>query len=156
MENYFRIWANRENFRGYIFNWLYILRNTIFGIRPQTIRPIIESSYSSNLVALHQLLELTKRSKTKVLLYIPPIRSDVPIPYAQQEYSRFIKDIEMFRANYKNVNFRDYSSIIPGKYWGYKEATNFVDKKEFDFMHFQFEGHRILADSLLSFFSSRR
>ena len=42
----------------------------------------------------------------------------------------------------------NYESIVPGELWGYKEATNLMDEREIDFMHFQYRGHQILADSL--------
>jgi hypothetical protein len=31
------VWPKRETMRGQLFNWLYMLRNTIFGIRPSTV-----------------------------------------------------------------------------------------------------------------------
>ena len=146
------IWGQRETMRGTLMNWLYMLRNTIFGIRPSSVRHMISEPYQKNLEALNAILHLAKNKGVSVYFYIPPIRSDVGLPYDQSELSKFNKDVNAL-ATLNSANIKDFSGIVPGKFWGYKEPTNFIDSIEVDFMHFQFQGHRILADSLIQFIS---
>ena len=146
------LWAQRENMRGNLFNWTYMLRNTILGIRPGSVRKMMPDQYGKNMQALEEILKLAEKNKTKVYLYIPPIRSDVPLPYDKSEYETFKNDLSALCQKYKgNTQLKDYSKIVPGNLWGFKEATNFIDKCELDFMHFQYKGHQILADSLIQF-----
>lgn len=144
-------WSMRETMRGNIFNWLYMLRNTIFGIRPGTVRPMISERYVKNFSALKAILDISKSNNIDIYLYIPPVRSDVPLPYDIKESEQFKLDLEQLISKYSNARLKDYSTIVPGKYWGYKDATNFIDKREVDYMHFQYNGHQILADSLINF-----
>lgn len=144
-----RIWQNRQNVRGDFFNWLYKARNTALRINPSTERKQIPQRFEYNLYALKLIVEDCIKSDTKVLLYIPPIRSDVDIPYNMKDYSKFKSTIKNIAFKYKGkVFYRNFEGIIPGNLWGYKESTNLIDEKEIDYMHFQFKGHQILADSL--------
>jgi hypothetical protein len=151
-----RFWPKRENMRGSIFNWTYMLRNTVFGIRPGSVRKMIPESYERNLNALDEILKSAKKNNFCVYLYIPPIRSDVPLPYDLNEYQQFKEDLSDLCKNYASVaKLKDFSKIVPAHLWGYKDPTNFIDKREIDFMHFQFQGHRILADSVWNFLNER-
>ena len=142
-------WNNRTNVRGDFFVWLYKLRNTLLGIKATTIRDIIPEKYKQNLSYLDLMIRECLQQKIKVVLYIPPIRSDVQIPYSQYEYKNFKKTIAAkAETNPKKVLYLNFEKIIPGYLWGYKEATNLIETREIDFMHFQFKGHQILADSL--------
>jgi hypothetical protein len=141
-------WRNRPNLRGQFFINLYLLRNTIFGINAQTERPIIPQRYEENLLALAEILNKAEEDGIEVLLYIPPIRNDVKIPYNLENYESFKAEVESMTKEYDNVFFKNFEGIVPGPLWGTKEATSFLAKEELDFMHFQFEGHRILFDSL--------
>ena len=141
----------RETMRGNLFNWIYMLRNTIFGIRPGTVRPMISQNYLKNFSALKAILDISQSNNIEVYMYIPPIRSDVPLPYNTYENEKFKLDLKRLVDNYSNVKLKDYSSIVPGKFWGYKDPTNFIDKSDVDFMHFQYGGHQILSDSLINF-----
>jgi hypothetical protein len=147
-----RFWPKRENMRGSIFNWTYMLRNTVFGIRPGSVRKMIPESYERNLNTLEEILKCAKQKNFRVYLYIPPIRSDVPLPYDLNEYQQFKKDLSNLCKNYASVaRLKDFSKIVPAHLWGYKDPTNFIDKREIDFMHFQYKGHQILADSVWNF-----
>ena len=142
-------WNQRENVRGDFFVWIYKLRNTIFGIKAQTIRKMIPLRFESNMETLKLILADAKNNNVKVILYIPPIRNDVILPYEKADYQKFKKDILNLKA--VNCMVLDFDDIIPGKLWGYKEATNLLEKREVDYMHFQFKGHQILADSLFRY-----
>jgi hypothetical protein len=142
-------WSNRKNVRGEFFNWLYKLRNTVFGINANTTRKMIPQRYQTNMHALEEIVKDCIDNDRKVLVYIPPIRYDVAIPYDQEEYKIFKEQIRAFSQKYpQQVFFRNLEAIVPGQLWGYKAATNLKAEKEIDFMHFQFKGHEILADSL--------
>jgi hypothetical protein len=144
-----KTWINRPNVRGEFFNWLYRFRNTVFRIKASTIRKMIPQRYQSNMESLSLLLGDCIKADKKVILYIPPIRSDVPLPYNKDEYELFKTRIKQFAAaEPANVYFKNFEAIIPGELWGYKAATSLDSEKEIDYMHFQFKGHQILADSL--------
>ena len=149
LEHNSQAWVNRQNVRGEFFNGIYKLRNTVFGINANTIRQMIPQRYRSNLHALELIINDCLRNNCKVLLYIPPIRSDVKLPYNLDEYNNFKKMVEGFALkNSTRVVFKNYEHIVPAQLWGYKAATSLRSEVEIDFMHFQFKGHQILADSL--------
>ncbi len=142
-------WNNRQNVRGQFFNWLYRLRNTVLRIKANTVRKMIRARYNLNLDALEKLISSALSNETQVLLYIPPIRSDVSLPYDEKEYEDFKQAVQSIAMQHPDsVYYKNYESIVSGKYWGYKDATDLSGQREVDYMHFQFEGHRLLADSL--------
>ena len=53
-------WSMRETMRGNLFNWMYMLRNTIFGIRPETVRPMISENYLKNFSSLKSILDISQ------------------------------------------------------------------------------------------------
>lgn len=141
------LWANRPNARGEIFATLFKARNTALGIDPTTKRPVIPSRYQANMDALQDLLQSAAAHGVRVLVYIAPIRDDVEIPYVADEYARFKADVERL-AGASSGAFANLEGIVPGPLWGTKEATRLGGAPEYDFMHFQAGGHRLLADSL--------
>jgi len=143
-------WANRPSIRGELFIQLYLLRNSLLGIDAQTKRKIIPNRYVDNMKALDAILKLAQKNNTKVLLYIPPIRSDVEIPYDRDDYKAFKTELSKLPASFANVTYVNLENIIPGKYWGLKASTNTSGKPEYDFMHFQYAGHQILDSALFS------
>ena len=149
LENNIVTWNQRENVRGDFFVWIYKLRNTIFGIKAQSIRKMIPLRFEYNMDALKLILADAKKNNVKIILYIPPIRKDVNLPYEKVDYQIFKEDIMNLKSH--NCMVLDFDDIIPGKLWGYKEATNLLEKREVDYMHFQFKGHQILADSLFQY-----
>ena len=146
-------WRNRPNARGDIFMKLYQWRNKAFGIKATSKRKMIPARMNRNLEALDLLIRFTSENEIDVLLYIPPIRQDVEVPYDLGEYQSFISEIENLAANEKHVLFKNWEGIVPANYWGVKASTNGSDEPELDFMHFQFAGHEILADSILNVLS---
>ena len=143
-------WRNRPNARGDLFMKLYQWRNKAFGIKATSKRKMIPARMNRNLNALDMLIEFTSENHIDVLLYIPPIRQDVEVPYDLNEYTNFISDIEHLAANYEHVRYKNWEHIVPADLWGVKASTNGSDEPELDFMHFQFAGHEILADSILN------
>ncbi len=139
-------WSNRSNMRNMIFSQLYLIRNKLFNINASSVRKVIPGPYSENLFSLEKILERTKEKKIKTLIYIPPIRNDVQIPYLVSEYSQF-KDQINYISNQYNSNFINFENMLPKEHWGFKGQN---DNQEIDFMHFKFEGHQLLADTLIS------
>jgi hypothetical protein len=147
LESFFGFQSMRERSRGQIEIWAYQLRNTVFQINSQTIRPIIAEAYELNMLALKAMLSDAAGAGTKVIMYIPPIRSDVDIPYSQLEYKRFKSETSNLAEVYGAL-FLDLDNIVPGPLWGTKSSTKLGGGPELDFMHFKVEGHKAVADAI--------
>lgn len=147
LNKFWSIWSNRENLRGSLFAKLYYLRNNIFGITPSTTRKMIPGRYVKNISAFKDILKLALENKLEVLVYIPPIRNDIKIPYNLDDYKNFKIEIKNITEK-NNYRFISLENIVPSKFWGEKASTNLKKEKEVDFMHFQSNGHRLLAKSL--------
>jgi sugar phosphate isomerase/epimerase len=120
---------------------LYNLRNWVFGITPQTIRPMIPVRFDKNMAALTAIMELAQRHGVKLLVYVPPLRNDVAPPYdvlAYRSWQNSLGDICAAGA----ARFAVYGDLVPAQHWGHHGG-------EIDFMHFQDEGHRRLADAIV-------
>lgn len=141
------IWRNRENARGDFFLDLYNLRNKLFGINASTKRKMIPLRYSKNMAALELILSHSRDKGIKVYLYIPPIRHDLDLPYDAGEYAAFKTTLQEMASRY-GAQLRDFDDIVPGQYWGTKNEGH---GHEIDYMHFQYKGHLILADSLIHY-----
>lgn len=134
----------RERARGQIDIWLFSLRNWLFNITPQSVRPIIPDRYAANLDALEALLADARLVDTKVILYIPPLRQDVAPPYRPEDYARIKTDAARLASQHGAV-LLDLDDIVPGNLWGTKAATVLGGEPELDFMHYQAPGHAALA-----------
>ncbi|MEQ1831181.1 MAG: hypothetical protein ABL921_34865 [Pirellula sp.] len=149
LSSQFDIWRNRSTLRGEFEIFRYRLRNTVFGITPQSKRSVISTIANDNMQSLEMLLELAQDLKVEVLLYIPPLRQDVEPPYDLMQYSEFKEQIQKLSHLYDNVRFLDLDGIVPGQFWGMKDSTNLFGRSEYDFMHFQYEGHVKLLEALV-------
>jgi len=141
------LWNKRDTLRGELFSNLYLLRNSIFGIKASTTRKMIRGNYIKNKNAYRDILNLALDNKVEVVVYIPPIRNDIKIPYNLTEYNNFKKEIKDIAEEYQ-VNFNSLENIVPSEFWGRKTATSLRGEDEVDFMHFQAEGHRLLAEAI--------
>jgi hypothetical protein len=151
LENHIPAWNNRSNVRGDFFVWLYKMRNTVLGIRANTIRKMIPQRFAYNMAIFDLLVKDCLKNNINIIVYIPPIRSDVPIPYELSKYNSFKSDIaNTCKTKPNQITYLDLDKIVPGKLWGVKESTNLLDEVELDYMHFQFKGHQIMADTLLN------
>jgi hypothetical protein len=154
LDNSWALWRDRKNVRGEFFNWIYKFRNTVLRIKATTIRQMIPERYAANMQTLNAIVDDCVKRNVKVVLYIPPIRFDVKLPYDEAGYKMYKQQLEDIAAKYPGMVFyKNFESIVPAELWGYKEATNLTDDKEIDFMHFQYKGHQILADSFTHFFT---
>ena len=146
----FFIWENRQIIKTKIFVGLYNLRNTIFNIKPTSKRKVIKPSFSNNIKSLINVLKLNQQNNIATYMYIPPIRQDYEIPYELDEYLIFKNQVKDSILKY-DANFKNFEDIIPPIFWGKKQSTNLYDETEIDFMHFRYEGHQILSDSIINF-----
>ena len=126
---------------------LYQIRNSVLGITATTTRKMIKGSYRKNQRAYEDILSLANKEKIKVLVYIPPLRNDVKIPYDLNEYKKFKLEAKNI-ANKYDVNFISFENIIPREFWGFTSSTNLKIIQDLDFMHFEGKGHSLLAESL--------
>lgn len=147
LSNVWPLWSERSQFRGSLFNFLYRLRNYVFQINPSTTREILPGEYKKNFQALNSLIQITKENKIKLIIYNVPIRNDVKIPYDNEDYSKFKKDLIII-SNKNSLKFLNLEMIVPNNLWGKKISTTISKKKELDFMHFKEQGHEILAKTL--------
>lgn len=139
-----QVWNNRNELRVKFIRFLRNTRNSVFGINPQSIRKVIPQRYADNIHALEALIDSTEKHKIKLLIYIPPIRNDVKIPYEIDEYNKF--KLYLSELSLKNPStLVNFENIVPAKFWGFKNSS---DLKELDFMHFKQSGHRILSEKL--------
>ena len=141
------LWAVRPEARGELFLRLYEVRNSIFGITPNTKRRLIAGNYALNMAALEATLEDAQHASIRVVTYVAPLRDDIETPYEPGEYARFKHDIEQLAERY-GAAFVNLEGIVPPSLWGVTRATTLGADTEVDFMHFQAGGHSILADRL--------
>jgi len=140
----FPIWAERGAMRSRLMLDLYLLRNWAFGISPSSVRRMIPARYDRNRRAFDAIVAATRRAGVPLIVYIAPIRSDMAIPYDIDAYRRFIGEIEAKAAS-DGFAFLDLQSLVPNDQWGSYVAENV------DFMHFQGNGHKLLAGALLPY-----
>lgn len=149
MDNFSGIWASRAELRSIlIYNYLFGIRNTVLQIDPDTKRKKIPARYQTNINALKRIGALCNEKSIQLLVYIPPIRSDVEQPYVLNEYEEFKNDLKQLAKEY-HFQLLNTESIIPKQFWGMKGSTRMGEEKlEIDFMHFKDQGHKILADTI--------
>lgn len=148
------VWRSREQARGDMYLTLYNTRNKAFGITPNSQRKIIPANYQANMTALEDILRLARQKGIQVQVYIPPIRSDLNLPYDPQEYTKFKQETSDLCSKYQAKNI-DLEGIVPNQYW--KVATSGSDgSAQLDFMHFEAPGHQILADSIFKHLQETR
>lgn len=139
----------RARARGTVSLTLYQTRNAVFGITPNSIRRKIPGTYAANMAALEQTLVSAAAQGIRVLVYVPPLRNDVARPYDPGEYAAFKAEAAALAARH-GADFADLEDVVPGPLWGTKASTGLGDGPEYDFMHFQGQGHDLLAEALLN------
>lgn len=142
LENRWALWARRSTLYTNVYLDLYFFRNWIFKINPTTVRRAIPSRAERNMAALEEILADSQKTNTPVVVYIAPVRHDLPIPYDKREYSEFVLQSESLSNKY-HAKFLNLEKIVPSQHWGLTNG-DWVD-----FMHFQGEGHKLVAEALL-------
>ncbi len=144
---YWPTWSQRPTARGRLLSELFRLRNTVFGINARSKRPLREATYQQSMAAIRALVAAAKTNGTTVLLYVPPLRTDVDPPYIAAEYDRFQQDVRRL-ATEEGALFANFGDVVPGPLWGMIAAANVGGEPDYDFMHFQQAGHALLADAV--------
>jgi len=139
---YFPLWNDRSHLKAIFTIDLYYVRNWLLNIEPTTVRKIIEPRYERNMQALRDLLGAAQREGRDVLVYIVPIRQDLPLPYDMKRYEQWKQVVERL-AHDHGARFLNLETLVPPEHWG----TYHND--DVDFMHFQGPGHQLLAKEIL-------
>lgn len=141
------VWKAREQANGKLGLLLHVTRNTIFGIKPESKRRLIESRYRDNLEALEAMLIDASEGGIKVLGYIAPLRPGVEVPYIDHEYARFKRDVSALFERHGAV-VENLENLVPKADWGDTFSTTANKDREIDFMHFMAPGHQRVAAAL--------
>lgn len=149
LEKIWSIWKDRPTFRGNVLGKLYLFRNWIFGIKPSSVRRMMQGRYNMNIKALNSIVHSANKQGINVLVYIVPLRGDVTIPYDLVQYEKFKSDVELI-VNNGFAQFANLEELVPGNLWGTKASTTLGGEEELDFMHFKAGGHRLLAGRIFS------
>jgi len=151
---WFNTWEKRADMRGNFFNTLYNVRNRMLGIDATTIRKMIPGRYRANLLAFHHILDFCNNKQIRLTVYIPPLRNDAPIPYESDLYKEF--KMELRKECLKTgAHFLDLEKVVPNQYWDRLiNAQEGSVNEQLDYMHFQQEGHRLVADTIFHHFVS--
>lgn len=135
------IWKARGSLKAYFLIDLYYARNWFLNIKPNTVRKSIGARYDRNMIALEDILQRAKREAVPILVYIAPIRQDLPPPYDIAEYEQWKINVEKM-VNQNGGQFLNMEKLVPANYWGsYHED-------DVDFMHFQGMGHQLVAQEI--------
>jgi hypothetical protein len=148
LEQHWPLWAARSEARGKMMEWLYELRNWVFGIKPTTIRKMIQGRYVDNWAALEAIVRLAQANDVLTYIYIPPLRDDAPRPYNSEEYAAFKARLFAEFGKAPKVVVTDLEGVVPNIYWG-NLGIGSDGQPVLDFMHFQARGHEHLANALL-------
>ena len=147
-------WSDRALLRSEIFGFLYNLRNFVFQIDSTSIRKMLPATYKRNTKALISIFKVAKENDIVVIPYIVPIRNDHPIPYNKEAYIIFKKEIKKISLLY-GFPLLNLENKVHNHLWGFNESISLGSEvKGIDFMHFQGEGHQILASHLIDYFKT--
>jgi hypothetical protein len=148
LEHCCKLQTIRSKARGQIEIQSFMFRNWVFNVNPQTVRSIIPVTYRQNMIALEEILRLSKERSTRVITYIPPIRKDYSPPYDLKQYAEFKAQTKALAGRY-GARWVDMDALVPGQYWGTRASTRTFGEPEIDFMHYQEPGHALLAKAML-------
>ena len=140
------IWRHRPTMRGHVATSIHKLRNKLLGITPQSKRRLIPLQYAQHMESLDVILARCGQKGVRAIVYIPPLRDDVETPYVAEEYATFKQDVEAACERH-SASFYNLEHLIPASFWGSKQSTS-GQGLELDFMHFQGNGHELLAKAL--------
>jgi lysophospholipase L1-like esterase len=135
------LWRMRPDFRAILATDVLSVRNWIFDVQPTRVRKLIKARYDLNMEALTAIVSDLHNKQIAAILYIPPLAQDHPFPYDHDEYKAFKADI-MNVAHTYSATMLDLEQAVPADLW---------DRHAIDYMHFNGEGHKLLAKALLTF-----
>ncbi len=148
LSNISYLWKNKSEISYQYFVFLNKLKNTLFNIKPETKRAMIRPIYEINLEALKTIVKISEQDGTKLYLYIAPINYGYELPYFEDEYLKFKKQVKEIAEKSAHTTFNDIDNIIPKSFWGFKDSTSTSKSLEIDFMHFTSKGHEYISKYL--------
>jgi hypothetical protein len=156
LEAHSELWRTRPQARSAFYVKLLEARNFVFSITSSSVRQMIPSRYATNRQALEAVLSSARQAKIDVLLYVPPVRQDVGIPYHPDQYRKFKQDLADI-AERHGTSLVDLDALVPGQQWGEFVYDSLLRGRvrEYDFMHFKVSGHDLLADAMSEIIATR-
>ena len=146
LSDWWPLWRQRAQIRGIALIASHTARNRMLGINAQTKRRVDQSLYNEKMGILRATLDLARKNGVRVLLYIPPYRTDVPGPYVEADYTRLKQDLAALAQEFGNT-FANLEDVVPGPEWG-MVVDGIFGFEDYDFMHFTGDGHKRLASRL--------
>jgi hypothetical protein len=137
--------AARETLNATISMQLFLLRNWVFNISPQSKRPILNSRYELNQEFLEMIAVIAAEQGVQPIFYIIPLNPLADNPYIPGQYATF----KMWFASLcikEKIPFANFESVVPSQYWG-----EFMGGP--DFKHFRGKGHELTARVIYKEFS---
>ncbi len=137
------LWHDRNELRGLAEYAMYVAQHTIFGVSAQTKRSLINPGYLRQMKTLEELVADMRHQGRDVILYVPPLRQDVPGPYIPAEYAQFKSALAAIAARH-GAHYADLDGLVEGPQWGMVRDSLF-GTIDYDFMHFTARGHARLT-----------
>ena len=128
MGSLFPVWEARGLLKAYFLIDVYYAKNWLLGIKPTTVRKMIDSRYERNMNALRDMLKMTQKEHQAVLVYIAPIRQDLAMPYETDRYQQWKTEVEKLSAQY-GAKYLNLEKAVPAAYWGtyHDDDVDFID-----------------------------
>lgn len=123
---------------------LFLLRNWVFNISPQSKRPILKSRYELNQEFLEMIAFIAVEQGVQPIYYIIPLNPLADTPYIPAQYATFKKWLQALCVK-EEIPFANFESVVPSQYWG-----EFMGGP--DFKHFRGKGHELTARAIYNEF----
>jgi hypothetical protein len=136
--------AARENLNAWLMMRLFMIRNRVLGITPQSKRPILKARYDLNREFLGMLADVASAHGVRPLFYVVPLNPQAENPYIPAQYADF-KGWLSALCRAKGIPAANLESAVPAEHWG-----EFMGGP--DFKHFRGAGHAITAKAILDAF----
>jgi hypothetical protein len=111
----------------------------VLGIDARTKRKVEDALYQEKMRVLAWILAEAQRRHIRVLLYVPPYRTDIDGPYIAADYARLKVDMAGMAERF-GARYADLDNMVPGSEWATIVHPIYGFESE-DFMHFTATGH---------------
>jgi lysophospholipase L1-like esterase len=142
---YIPLVASRQTLNATVNLQLFMFRNWVFNISPQSKRPILKSRYELNQEFLKMIAVIAAEEGVKPIFYIIPLNPLADTPYIPDQYATFKKWLQALCVK-ESIPFANFESVVPSQYWG-----EFMGGP--DFKHFRGKGHELTARAIYNEFS---
>lgn len=141
---YIPIVAARKTLNAIVNMQVFMLRNRVFHITPNSKRPILGNRYEINQEFLGLLACLAKEEGVQPIFYIIPLNPQADHPYIPEQYEKFKSWVDVLCEN-SHIPFANFEGVVPPQYWG-----EVMDGP--DFKHFRGKGHELTARAIYTKF----